>query len=157
MTRVPSISGTRRRVDSRDEPVAAHSWWPPRWLRRQREERELARWVTEVSWQWSDAVDDANLTRHSQTAAKIPVTIAPQVHSVEPGPPVTLLVRMLAGQTVDDFQTHAQGIADGMGVPMVHIEPYDTGWITVSLLDHAPESTATPRGMATGAEGPYRY
>ncbi len=144
MTRVPSGADTRRGIDRRDEPVATHSWWPPRWLQRQREERDLTRWVTEVGWQWSDAVDGANLTRHTQTAAKIPVTVAPQVHSVEPGPPVTLLVRTLPGQTVDDFQDQAQCIADGMGVPIIHIEPYDTGWITVALLDHDPESTATP-------------
>ncbi len=143
MTRVPSGTDTRR-VDERDEPVAAPSWSPLRWLERRREERDFARWVTEVGWQWSDAVDDADLTRHTQSVAKVPLTIAPQVHSVEPGPPVTLLVRMLPGQTVDDFQSNAQCIADGMRVPMVDIEPYDTGWITVVLLDHNPESTATP-------------
>lgn len=143
MTRVASGEATRG-VDKRNEPDAAQSWWPVRWLERQREERDLARWVTEVGWQWSDAVEDANLTRHTQSVAKIPVTVAPQVHSVEPGPPVILLVRMLPGQSVDDFQTHAPCIAEGMGVPMVHIEPYDAGWITVALLDHDPESTASP-------------
>src|SRR4051794_30369912 len=39
--------------------------WMPRWLRRQREAREMARWTTEVSWQWLDAVDSAQLARHS--------------------------------------------------------------------------------------------
>jgi len=147
MTLLPSDEVTRR-VDKRNEPLAARSWWPPRLLRRRREERELARWVTEVGWQWSDAVDDADLTRHSQSVAKVPLTVAPQVHSVEEGPPVTLLVRMLPGQVADDFQSNAHCIAEGMGVPMVHIEPYDPGWITVALLDHDPESdpqsTATP-------------
>lgn len=144
MTRVRGGADTRRGAGNHDEPVTAPSWWPPRWLQRRREKRELARWVTEVGWQWSDAVDGANLTRHTLTPAKIPVTIAPQVNSVDPGPPVTLLVRLLPGQTVDDFQDQAQCIADGMGVPMVHIEPYDAGWITVALLDHDPESVATP-------------
>jgi hypothetical protein len=61
--------------------------------------------------------------------------VAPQVHSVEPGPPVTLLVRMLPGQVVDDFQAETHRIAAGMEVPMVRIVPFDAGWIKVVLAD----------------------
>lgn len=109
--------------------------WAPRWLRRQREDRELARWAAELGWQWTEAVDGAQLARHTTTAAKVPLVLAPQAHSVELGPPVTLLVEMLPGQVVDDFQAQANRIAAGMGVPMVDIQPYDTGWIKVTLLE----------------------
>jgi hypothetical protein len=119
--------------------------WMPRWLRRQREDRELARWTTEMSWQWLDAVDSAQLARHSNTAGRIPVTVAPQMHSVDVGPPVTLLVEMLPGQMVEDFEAKADRIAAGMGVSEVRIEPYDTGWIKVILLDeHHPAYTDAP-------------
>jgi hypothetical protein len=57
------------------------------------------------------------------------------MHSVDLGPPVTLLVEMLPGQVVGDFEAKADRIADGMGVAKVHIEPYDQGWIRVVLLD----------------------
>jgi hypothetical protein len=121
-----------------------HPWWAPRWLRREREERRLTRWATELSWQWSDVMEGVNLTRHSSTAGKISLTVAPQVHSVDMGPPVTLLVEMLSGQVAEDFQAQANRIAESMGVASVHIAPYDLGWITVALLEEEPESSAEP-------------
>ena len=66
------------------------------------------------------------------------------MHSVDPGPPVTLLVRMLPGQVVDDFEAEAHRIAAGLDVPVVRISPCGHGWITVALLDHAPRRTAMP-------------
>jgi hypothetical protein len=42
---------------------------------------------------------------------------------------------MLPGQVADDFQAQAHRIAESMGVPSVHIEPYDLGWITVVLRE----------------------
>lgn len=129
-------SGATTRQGDGGGPSAAHSRWIPRWLRRQRDDRELARWATELGWQWTDAADGAQLTRHTTTAAKVPLVLAPQAHSVELGPPVTLLVEMLPGQVVDDYQSQADRLAAGMGVSMVEIEPYDTGWIKVALLEH---------------------
>ena len=125
-------SGSASRLGSR---AGSRSWWTPRWLQRQREDQELARWTSELSWQWTDAVDNAQLARHSVTASRIPVTVAPQLHSVDLGPPVTLLVEMLPGQVVDDFQGKAQRIAAAMGVAKVLVEPYDAGWIKVVLLE----------------------
>ncbi|HXT44613.1 MAG TPA: hypothetical protein VN748_10915 [Pseudonocardiaceae bacterium] len=134
-------SGSERRVGRR---AASRSWWTPRWVQRQREDHELARWATELSWQWADAVDNAQLARHSVTAGRIPLTVAPQLHSVDLGPPVTLLVEMLPGQVVDDFQGKAQRIAGAMGVPKVHVELYDPGWIKVVLLEDDPSHTDVP-------------
>jgi S-DNA-T family DNA segregation ATPase FtsK/SpoIIIE len=98
----------------------------------------LERWAAELGWRWNDAADIADLTRHSMTPARIPLTVAPQVHSVELGPPVTLLVRMLPGQIVDDFETRAERIAAAMDIPAVHIESYEPGWVKVILLDDEP-------------------
>lgn len=135
MTLLPS-GMTTRPVDRHAWPSAAHPWWTPNWLRRRRENRELARWATELGWQWSDTVDGAGLANHTRTAGGIPHVVAPPMRSVKPGPPVTLLVQMLLGQLVDDFQAQAHRIAEGMGVPMVHIAPYGPGCIKVVLLAH---------------------
>jgi hypothetical protein len=111
-------------------------WWTPRWLQRRREADELARWASEVVWQWNETMDGIDLAHHTVTAGRLPLMVVPQVQSVDPGPPVTLLVRVLPGQVVDDFQAQAHRIAAGMDVPMVRITPYGHGLINVALLDH---------------------
>jgi len=126
---------SRKPVDKHARPCSPHSWWTPRWLRRWREADELGRWASELLWQWSHTMDGAHLSQPSWNAGGTNHTVAPQVHSVEPGPPVTLLVRMLPGQVVDDFQAEAHRIAAGMEVPMVRIVPFDTGWIKVVFAD----------------------
>jgi hypothetical protein len=128
-------------------PIDQHvgpRWWTPRWLQRRRESDELARWASEVVWQWNDTLDNTDLAHHTVTASRLPIMVAPQVHSVDPGPPVTLLVRMLPGQVMDDFEAEAHRIAAGMDVPMVRISPCGHGWITVALLDHAPRRAVMP-------------
>lgn len=132
------VSGgaTKRRV----RPHPARSRWVPGWLQRNREDRELARWITELGWQWSEAVEGAQLTRHTTTPAKIPLTLTPQLHSVDMGPPVTLLVEMLPGQVADDFEAQAHRIAEGMGVPAVDITPFELGWVKIALLERDPRA-----------------
>jgi DNA segregation ATPase FtsK/SpoIIIE, S-DNA-T family len=131
MMRVPRGATTRR-----GRPSASHSWWTPRRLQRQREDRELARWATELGWQWSETMDGVHLAHHTRTAGGLYHIAAPLVHSADPGPPVTLLVEMLPGQIIEDFQSQAHRIAEGMGVPMVRIAPAAQGLIKVGLLDH---------------------
>jgi hypothetical protein len=120
------------------------SWGPLRWLQRRREADELARWASEVVWQWNETMDGIDLAHHTVTAGRLPLMVAPQVQSVDPGPPVTLLVRVLPGQVVDDFQAQAHRIAAGMDVPMVRITPYGHGLINVALLDHESLSAVMP-------------
>ena len=132
-----SSSGVSTRpADRRARSSAAQSWWTPLWLQRKREDHELARWATELRWQWSDTANGAHLAHHTRTAGGMFHVVAPPVHSIDPGPPVTLLVQMLPGQLVDDFQERAHRIAEGMGVPMADITPYGPGLIKVVLLDN---------------------
>jgi len=119
-------------------------WWTPRWLQRRREAEERARWASEVAWLWNDTMDGTDLAHHTVTAARLPLLLVPQVQSVDPGPPVTLQVRMLPGQVVGDFQAQAHRIAAGMDVPMVAITPCGHGLIKVTLLDHQPLSAVMP-------------
>lgn len=135
MTLSPSGVNTRP-IYRRAGPSAAHSWWTPRWLQRKQEDRALARWATELRWQWSDTADGTHLAHHTRTAGGMFHVVAPSVQSIELGPPVTLLVQMLPGQLADDFQQQAHRIAEGMGVPMAHITPYGPGLIKIVLRDH---------------------
>jgi len=119
-------------------------WTPLGWLRRRREAERLAWWTTVQGWRWADTIDGANLVHRDFNAAGIPHTSTPQVHWADPGPPVTLLVRMLPGQVVADFQAQAHRIAEGMGVPMIRIAHAGHGWIKVTLLVRDPLATPMP-------------
>ena len=122
---------TTRPVDESAGGFERESWWTPRWLRRRREANELSRWASEVTWQWAETMEGTHLAHPSRTAAGIHHIVAPRVRSVDPGPPVTLVVNMLPGQLVEDFHAESHRIADGMRVPMVRIVPWDTGKIKV--------------------------
>lgn len=146
MTLVSSGVNTRP-VDQHTEvsdPADRRRWWTPRWLQRRRQADDLTRWASEVIWQWNDTLNNTDLAHHTVTAARLPIMVAPQVHSIDPGPPVTLLVRMLPGQVVHDFQTAAHRLAAGMDVPDVRVTPCGHGWINVALLDHPPLSAVMP-------------
>ncbi len=142
MALVPS--DVTERIFDEDEGPSGPSSWVPRWLRRQREADDLAQWVSQVTRQWTDTMDGAKLAEHSMSAGKLAVTVAPQVESVDPGPPLTMLVRMLPGQSIDDFQDKAERIAVGMQVSTVEITPFDRGLINVVLLDLDPQSEVVP-------------
>src|SRR5690349_7011188 len=148
MTLVPSDVPDRA-IDE-DEGPSGPSSWVPRWLRRQREADDLAQWASQVARQWTDTMDIAQLAQHGQSAAKLPLTVAPHVESVDPGPPMTMLVRMLPGQSADDFQDKTELIASMMQVSEVQITPFDDGLINVVLLDHELYSEVTPPPALSG-------
>jgi S-DNA-T family DNA segregation ATPase FtsK/SpoIIIE len=127
------------------------------WWRRRREERELAWFYLSLGWQWSDTVKGSNLVHHGVTAAGIPNTAVPRVISVDPGPPLTLNVRMLPGQVIDDYRAQAHRLAEGMGVPMVRVSTPDHGMLRVALLVRDPLTNPMPmptRSAGTSATVP---
>lgn len=140
------LSGVSKRPVNRRDGLSSHrhSWWTPRWLQRRREADELARWASEVMWQWNDTMDNTTLAHHTVTASRLPIMVAPQLESVDPGPPVTLLVRMLPGQVIDDFEPEAHRIAAGMDVPAVRVTPCGHGFIEVTLLVNELVRAAMP-------------
>jgi hypothetical protein len=58
----------------------------------------------------------------------------PQVMSVVAGPPVGLYIRILPGQTPNDFAAHAPAIAYNLGVVEVRVVPIETSLIRLELL-----------------------
>jgi hypothetical protein len=59
---------------------------------------------------------------------------APQVISVSAGPPVSLDIRILAGQMADDFAAHAPAFAYKLGVAEVRVVPLGPSLIRLKLL-----------------------
>ncbi|MGH3669549.1 MAG: hypothetical protein ACRDSH_02775 [Pseudonocardiaceae bacterium] len=58
----------------------------------------------------------------------------PQVVSVDEGPPVSLTVRLLQGQTPDEVAVHAPAIAYDLGVSDVRVDPIGPLLIRLELL-----------------------
>ena len=60
----------------------------------------------------------------------------PQVVSVDPGPPVGLDLRILPGQSPEDFSAHAAAIAYDLGMAEVRVVPLGPSVIRLVLLPH---------------------
>ena len=60
----------------------------------------------------------------------------PQVISVDTGPPVGLDIRILPGQSPDDFSAHAAAIAYDLGMAEVRVVPLGPSAIRLELLPH---------------------
>jgi hypothetical protein len=114
MTLISSGVG-KRPVNQHDELSNRRcSWCKPRWLQGRREADELARWATEVMWQWNDTTDNTNLAHRT----------------------------VLPGQVIDDFAAEAHHLAADMDVPTVRVTPCGHGSIEVTLLTQEPVRTA---------------
>jgi hypothetical protein len=127
------------------------------WWRRRRKAQELDWLAQEYAWRWRDTADGAGLAHHSVNPAGMAYTAAPEVHWVESGPPLTLVVRMLPGQVADDYRAQAHRLAEGMGVPMVRVSSDRHGWIRVALLVRDPLAhpmPLPPRPAGTSALAP---
>jgi hypothetical protein len=61
---------------------------------------------------------------------------APEVVSVDPGPPVGLDIRILPGQSPKDFSKHAAAIAYDLGMAEVRVAPLGPSLIRLELLPH---------------------
>lgn len=136
--------------DGRDEWVG---WWG--WRARRREEVRRARWMMAVGGRWADAVAGADLVRRTTTGGGMACTVTPIVRSADPGPPVTLMVALVTGQVVGDFQAQAHRLAEGMGVCAVRMSAAGRGWMRVTLvstdaLARPVQLPARPAGTSSG-------
>lgn len=76
------------------------------------------------------------LTQEDFSIASGRVFHVPQVISVDRGPPVGLDIRILPGQSPDDFSAHAAAIAYDLGMAEVRVVPLGPSAIRLELLPH---------------------
>ena len=62
----------------------------------------------------------------------------PQVVSVDPGPPEGLDIRILPGQSPENFAAHTSAIAYDLGVAEVRVVPLSPSLIRLELVSHDP-------------------
>jgi hypothetical protein len=60
----------------------------------------------------------------------------PQVLSVDPGPPVGMDIRILPGQSPEDFSAHAAAIAYDLGMAEIRVVPLGPSLIRLELIPH---------------------
>jgi hypothetical protein len=89
----------------------------------------LARRVEEI-------IAGLELTQSDFSIASGRVFHVPEVVSVDPGPPVGLDIRILPGQSPDDFSAHAAAIAYDLGMAEVRVVPLGPSVIRLELLPH---------------------
>jgi hypothetical protein len=97
--------------------------------RRQVGYERLARRVEEI-------IAGLGLTQSDFSIASGRVFHMPEVVSVNPGPPVALDIRMLAGQSPEDYSAHAAAIAYDLGMAEVRVVPLGPAAIRLELLPH---------------------
>lgn len=68
----------------------------------------------------------------------------PEVILVHPGPPLGVDIRMLPGQSPDDFSAHAAAIAYDLGMANVRVVPLGPSDIRLELLPHDRHAGQSP-------------
>ena len=68
----------------------------------------------------------------------------PEVISVDPGPPLGVDIRMLPGQSPQNFSAHAAAIADDLGMTDVRVVPLGPSDIRLELLPHDRHTGQSP-------------
>lgn len=98
---------------------------------RQRHDEELARRV-------HDIIAGLGLIQSDFSIGGGRVVHIPEMVSVVAGPPVGLHIRLLPGQTPDDFAAHAPAIAYNLDVTEVRVVPLEPSLIRLDLLLVSP-------------------
>jgi hypothetical protein len=114
------------------------------WRVAKRERQRYARWVQGMVERWAELAVGIGLVRRSVSAGGLPVAVTPAVEWVDPGPPVRLVVRMLAGQMVSDYDALVGRIAAGMGAAVARVAPDRPGSVAITLLSRDPLSDPVP-------------
>jgi hypothetical protein len=89
-----------------------------------------------LAWRAEEIIAGLGLTQSDFSIAAGRVFHVPQVVSVDPGPPVGLDIRILPGQSPDDFSAHAAAIAYDLGMAEVRVVPLGPSVIRLELLPH---------------------
>jgi hypothetical protein len=105
------------------------TWRRARQLKRARQEHDQR-----LAWRVTDIMVGCGLVQTDYSIGGGRMLHLPQVVSVVAGPPVGLDIRILPGQTPDDFVAHARVIAYNLGVAEVRVVPLGPSLIRLELL-----------------------
>ena len=125
-------------------PWPSRLWHPLQWRHR----RDLARHQQAADDRLARRVEEVivglGLAQTDFSIASGHTFHIPQVVSVDPGPPQGLDIRILAGQSPEDFSSHTAAIAYDLGVAEVRVVPLGPSLIRLELLPHDPLSGHPP-------------
>lgn len=99
-------------------------------------ERRQQAGYEQLAWRVQDIIAGLGLVQSDSSIGSGRVFHVPQVVSVDPSPPVGLDIRILPGQSPDDFSAHAAAIAYDLGMAEVRIVPLGPSAIRLELLPH---------------------
>jgi hypothetical protein len=106
---------------------------PFAWRRARRRERIHRSNDQRLAWRVQDVLVGCGLSQDDYSVAGGRVFHIPQVLSISHGPPVSLDIRLLPGQTPEDVAAHASALAYGLGVAEVRVIPLETPLIRLQL------------------------
>jgi hypothetical protein len=106
-------------------------WQHSRAMERMHEEHDQL-----LAWRMQDILAGLGLDQTDFSIAGGRTVHVPEVVWVEPGPPKGLNVRMLPGQTPEDFSAHAPAIAYDLDVAEVRVVPLGYPLVRLELLPH---------------------
>jgi hypothetical protein len=115
-----------------DDTDRAWGWPRSERARRRERERDKAEMISELRWQWRSACTGTALAPMIYTPSG-PTRAVPLIGHVDLGPPVTLIVKVRPGQTLDDFVAAAPLIAPAMNVAALEVTPLVPHWVRVVL------------------------
>lgn len=120
-----------------DEHAFPRPWLlyhPFAWCRARRRERIHLSNDQRLAWRVQDVLVGCGLSQDDYSVASGRVFHIPQVLSIGHGPPVSLDIRLLQGQTPENFAAHTSAIAYGLGVAEVRVIPLEPPLIRLQLL-----------------------
>ena len=107
---------------------------PVEWHRARRRERIHRSNDQRLAWRVEDVLVGCGLSQDDYSVAGGRIFHIPQVLSVSHGPPLSLDIQMLQGQTPEDFAAHASAMAYDLGVSEVRVIPLEPPLIRLQLL-----------------------
>ncbi len=107
---------------------------PLEWRHHRDLERRQQAGYEQLAWRLEEIITGLDLIQSDFSIAAGRVFHIPQVVSVDPGPPVGLDIRILPGQSPDDFSAHAAKIAYDLGMAEVRVVPLGPSTIRLELL-----------------------
>lgn len=119
------------------------TWRHSRDLERRQQVRDQ-----QLAWRVQDVIAGLGLTHSDFSIGGGRNVHIPEVVSMTAGPPVGLEIRILPGQTPDDFAAHASAIAYNLGVARVRVVPLGYSRIRLDLLPSNPRLGSSAKGSA---------